>query len=142
MNSQAETHRREIGNINDSLRRQKEQYESYERGYKAQMERIDKYFPSVSQLLPAIHDCESVRMSDATIKALLDCQPHKFSEGAKLYDPARRDYADVGRTEVQIKRDPTDSNKFRLHINGSRIFQWFKDQWQRLTQKFSRGPRI
>ncbi len=142
MNSQQETHRREIGNLNDSLRRQKEQHESYERGYKAQMERIDKYFPSVSRLLPAILDCESVRMSEATIKALLDCQPHNFSIGARLYDPARQDYADVGGTQVQIKSDPTDNNKFRLHINGSRIFQWFKDQWKRLTQKIKRGPRI
>lgn len=142
LNSQEEDHRREIGNLSDSLRRQKEQYESYERGYKAQMERIDKYFPSVSRLLPAIIDCESVRMSETVIKALLDCKPRVFNSGQTLYDPTKGRDMDVGGTEVQIKSDPTDGNKFRLHINGSRIFQWFKDQWQRLTQKFSRGPHL
>lgn len=141
MNSQQETHRREIGNLNDSLRRQKEQHESYERGYKAQMERIDKYFPSVSRLLPAILDCESVRMSETTIKALLDCQPRVFNSGQTLYDPNKGRDIDVEGTEVQIKSDPTDGNKFRLHINGSRIFQWFKDQWQRLKQTIGNGIR-
>lgn len=142
MSSQQEKSSREIWNLNDSLRRQQEQHESYKRGFDSQMARIDKYFPSVSLLMPAILDCESVRMSEGTIKALLDCKPHNFSEGARLYDPLKEKDIDVGRTEVQIKRDPTDGNRFRLHINGSRIFQWFKDQWQRLTQKFSRAPRL
>ena len=142
LNSQEETHRREIGNLSDSLRRQKEQHESYERGHKMQMARIDRYFPSVSLLMPAILDCESVRMSEAVSKALLDCKPRVFNSGQTLYDPTKGRDMDVGGTEVQIKRDPTDGNNFRLHINGTRIFQWFKDQWQRLTQKFSRGPRI
>lgn len=142
MSSQQEKSSREIWNLNESLRRQSEQHESYERGYKAQMERIDKYFPSVSLLMPAILDCENVRMSEGIIKALLDCKPREFSSGQTLYDPNKGRDIDVGGTEVQIKRDPTDGNKFRLHINGSRIFQWFKDQWQRLTQKFSRGPRL
>ena len=126
LNSQEETHRREIGNLSDSLRRQKEQHESYERGYKAQMERIDRYFPSVSLLMPAILDCESVRMSEAVIKALLDCKPRVFNSGQTLYDPTKGRDMDVGGTEVQIKSDPTDGNKFRLtstapgYSNGSK----------------------
>lgn len=139
LNSQKETHRREIGNLSDSLRRQKEQHENYEKGYKMQMERIDKYFPSVSRLLPAVIDCESVRMSEAVIKALLDCKPCVFNSGQTLYDPTKGRDMDVGGTEVQIKSDPTDGNKFRLHINGKNIFQWFKDMWHSLRQTISRG---
>lgn len=40
--------------------------------------------------------------------------------------------------KVQIKRDPTD-NKFLLYVNGIRIFQWLKDQWQGQTQTVKRG---
>lgn len=141
LNSQQETHRREMGNLRDTIRRQEEQHESYKRGYDAQMERIDKYFPAVSLLMPAILDCESVRMSESTIKALLDCKPRIFNPGRKLYDPARQEYADVSNAEVQFKRDPNDDNKFRLHINGKNIFQWFKDLWQSLRQTISKTIR-
>ncbi|MCM1037088.1 MAG: hypothetical protein NC406_07175, partial [Bacteroides sp.] len=95
----------------------------------------------VKLLMPAILDCESVRMSEGTIKALLDCQPHNFSAGARLYDPLKKEYADVSKTEVQIKPDPKDGNQFHLHINGKNIFQWFKDLWQSLKQTISRGIR-
>lgn len=141
MSSQRETSSREIGNLRDSMRRQQEQHDSYKRGFDSQMNRIEKYFPSVKLLMPAILDCESVRMSEGTIKALLDCQPHNFSAGARLYDPLKEEYADVSKTEVQIKPDPKDGNQFRLHINGKNIFQWFKDLWQSLRQTFSRGIR-
>lgn len=141
MSSQRDTSNREIGNLRDSMRRQQEQHESYKRGFDSQMERIEKYFPSVMQLIPAIIDCESVRMGPNTIKALLDCNPRVFNSGQKLYDPTKQEYADVGGTEVQIKPDPKDGNQFRLHINGKNIFQWFKDFWQSLRQTISRGIR-
>lgn len=141
MSSQRETSNREIGNLRDSMRRQQEQHDSYKRGFDSQMSRIEKYFPSVKLLMPAILDCESVRMSEGTIKALLDCQPHNFSAGARLYDPLKEEYADVSKTEVQIKPDPKDGNQFRLHINGKNIFQWFKDLWQSLRQTINRGIR-
>ena len=105
------------------------------------MSRIEKYFPSVKQLLPAIVDCESERMSEGTIKALLDCQPHNFSAGARRYDPLKEEYADLSSAEGQIKPDPKDGNQFRLNINGKNIFLWFKDLWQSLRQTISRGIR-
>lgn len=141
MSSQLEKSSREIWNLNDSLRRQQEQHESYKRGFDSQMARIDKYFPSVKQLLPAIADCESVRLSENTIIGLLDCLPHRFSAGSRAYDPLKKEYADVSKAEVQIKRDPTDNNNFRLHINGKNVFQWFKNLWQSLRQTISRGIR-
>lgn len=141
MSSQQETSNREIGNLRDSMRRQQEQHESYKRGFDAQMNRIEKYFPSVRQLIPAIIDCESVRLSEGTIRGLLDCQPHRFSAGSRVYDPLKEEYADVSRAEVQIKPDPKDGNQFRLHINGKNVFQWLKDLWQSLRQTISRGIR-
>ena len=139
LSSQQERSSREIGNLRDSMRRQQEQHDSYKRGFDSQMERIEKYFPSVMQLIPAIIDCESVRMGPNTIKALLDCKARVFNSGQKLYDPTKQEYADVSGTEVQIKPDPKDGNQYRLHINGKNIFQWFKDLWQSLRQTISRG---
>lgn len=62
-----------------------------------------------------------------------------FSSGATLYDPNERKDVNVGNVEVQIKRDPTDDNRFRLHLGGRRVFQWFRDKWQSLKQTVRRG---
>lgn len=141
LSSQRDTSSREIGNLRDSMRRQQEQHYSYKRGFDAQMNRIEKYFPCVRQLIPAIIDCESVRLSEGTIRGLLDCQPHRFSAGSRVYDPLKEEYADVSKAEVQIKPDPKDGNQFRLHINGKNIYQWFKGLWQSLRQTINRGIR-
>lgn len=50
-----------------------------------------------------------------------------------------RKMGDVGNVEVQIKRAPTDSNNYRLHLGGKRAFQWFKGKWQSLKQTVKRG---
>ena len=44
-----------------------------------------------------------------------------------LYDPNEEKDVDVGNVEVQIKRDPTDDNNYRLHLGGRRVFQWFRE---------------
>ena len=89
-----------------------------------------------------IIDCESVRLSEGTIRGLLGSQLHRFGAGSRVYDPLKEEYADVSKAEVQIKPDPKDGNQFRLHINGKNIFQRFKDLWQSLRQTLSRGiPR-
>ncbi|WP_300917173.1 hypothetical protein [uncultured Muribaculum sp.] len=78
-------------------------------------------------------------MSDAHITALLDEKPKSFKTGSMLYDPNEDKDVDVGNVEVQIKRDPTDGNNYRLHLGGKRVFQWFKEKWQSLKQTVKRG---
>lgn len=100
---------------------------------------IEKFFPDTVALLPAIEDCQAVRMSDRNILMLLDGKSRIFNSGATLYDPNERKDVDVGDVEVQIKRDPTDDNRFRLHLGGKRVFQWFREKWQSLKQTFKKS---
>jgi hypothetical protein len=91
-------------------------------------------------MLEAARECREVGLSDTVTRALLDQKPRYFKEGATIHSETYRQDFDVSNAEVQIKRNPTD-NKFHLHINGTRVFQWLKEQWQRLKQTFSRGLR-
>lgn len=43
----------------------------------------------------------------------------------------------AGRTFKFIRAPP--DNKFHLHINGTRIFQWLEAQWQSLKQTVKKG---
>lgn len=125
--------------LKQQLNRQKEHEESIVRGHQEAKDLIQRFFPNVIELLPAIRDCIQVRMSDNIIKILLDGKPRQFKSGHTLYDPNEKKDVDVGDVDVQIKRDPTDDNNFRLHLGGKRVFQWFKEMWQALKQSVKRG---
>lgn len=135
----SKTHSNEMWNLRQQLDRQKEQHDSIARGHQAKMGLIEKFFPDTVALLPAIEDCQAVRMSDRNILMLLDGKSRIFNSGATLYDPNERKDVDVGDVEVQIKRDPTDDNRFRLHLGGKRVFQWFREKWQSLKQTFKKS---
>ncbi len=129
---------REISNLSDSLRRQKEHEADTVRSYEWKIGNFVKFFPDAVAMLPAIEECQDVGLNDNTIKGLLSMNEYVLKFGTTLYYPFQRRKVDASGVKVQIKRDPTD-NKFHLHVNGTRIFQWLKDQWQRLTQTVKRG---
>lgn len=135
----AKTHGNEMWNLRQQLDRQKEQHDSIVRGYKDSEELIQRFFPGIIETLPAIRDCQKVRLPDNLTLALLDGKPRSFKSGYTLYDPNENKDVDVGNVEVQIKRDPTDDNRFRLHLGGKRVFQWFKEKWQSLKQTVKKG---
>ena len=135
----SKNHSNEMWNLRQQLDRQKEHHDSIVRGHQAKMDLIEKFFPDTVALLPAIEDCKSVKMSDRTISALLDGKSRTFANGMTLYDPNENKDVDVGNVEVQIKRDPSDDNRFRLHLGGKRVFQWFREKWQSLKQSVRRG---
>ena len=132
--------RREMSNLSDNLRRQKESEASTIRIHEYMKNDLNTFFPDVLPLLEAARECREVGLSDAVTRVLLDQKPRCFNQGATIHSETYRQDFDVSDAEVQIKRSPTD-NKFHLHINGTRVFQWLKEQWQRLKQTFSRGIR-
>ena len=132
--------RREMSNLSDSLRRQEESEASTIRIHNYLETDLNTFFPDVLPLLEAARECREVGLSDAVTRVLLDQKPRCFNQGATIHSETYRQDFDVSNAEVQIKRNPTD-NKFHLHINGTRVFQWLKEQWQRLKQTFSRGIR-
>lgn len=129
---------REISILSDSLRRQKEHEADTVRSYEWKIGNFVKFFPDAVAMLPAIEECQDVGLNDNSIKGLLSMNEYVLKSGTTLYYPFQRREVDASGAKVQIKRDPTD-NKFHLHVNGTRIFQWLKDQWQRLTQTVKRG---
>lgn len=138
----AKTHSDQMWNLRQQLDRQKEQHDSIVRGYKDSEELIQRFYPGVIETLPAIRDCQKVKLPDNVTLALLDGKPRSFKSGFTLYDPNKNKDVDVGNVEVQIKRDPTDDNRFRLHLGGKRVFQWFREKWQSLKQTVKKGLGI
>ncbi len=138
----AKTTRSRMWDLQQQFDKQKERHDSIVRGHKETEDLIQRFFPGAISALPAIRDCIKVKMPDNLITMLLDGKPRSFKSGATLYDPNEKKDVDVGDVEVQIKRDPTDDNNYRLHLGGKRVFQWFKENWQSLKQTVKNNFRI
>lgn len=135
----AKAHSNRMWDLQQQLDKQKQHEESIVRGHQETKDLIQRFFPGVICALPAIKDCIKVKMPDNLITTLLDGKPRSFKTGATLYDPDEEKDVDVGNVEVQIKRDPTDDNNYRLHLGGKRVFQWFKEKWRALKQTVKKG---
>ena len=99
--------------------------------------RIERYFPDTIAMIPALEECEQV--GDSFARKLMDGGGRYLTKNVSLdYTDKKEKIEVVAGTTFKFIRDPSD-NKFHLHINGTRIFQWLKEQWQSLKQTVTRG---
>lgn len=128
-----------IWDLRQQLDRQKEREESIVRGHKAEIAKIERYFPDTIAMIPALEECEQVGIPDNFARKLMDGSGRYLTQNVSLDYPEKRDKIEVAAgTTFRFIRDSSD-NKFHLHINGTRISQWLREQWQSLKQTVRRG---
>lgn len=133
------THRNRVWDLQQQLDRQKKQEESIVRGHDCEIAKIEKYFPNTIAMIPALEECEEVGIPDSFARKLMDGGGRYLARNVTLDYPEKHDKVEVvAGTTFRFIRDPSD-NKFHLHINGTRIFQWLKEQWQKLKQSVKKG---
>lgn len=136
------TYSNRIWDLRQQLDRQKEREESIVRGHKAEIAKIERYFPDTIAMIPALEECEQVGIPDSFARKLMDGRGLYLTKNVSLdYTEKNEKIEVVAGTTFKFIRDPSDS-KFHLHINGTRIFQWLKEQWQSLKQTIKRGLGI
>ncbi len=143
MKAQAEqitkTHGNEMWNLRQQLDRQIEREKSIVRGHNDVIAKIERYFPDTIAMIPALEECEQVGIPDSFARKLMDGGGRYLGNNVTLDYPEKREKIEVvAGTTFKFIRDPSD-NKFHLHINGTRIFQWLKEQWHSLKQTVKRG---
>ena len=135
----SKTHSNEMWNLRQQLDRQIEREKSIVRGHNDVISKIERYFPDTIAMIPALEECEQVGIPDSFARKLMDGGGRNLGNNVTLNYPEKREKIEVvAGTTFKFIRDPSD-NKFHLHINGTRIFQWLKEQWQKLKQTFGRG---
>lgn len=135
----SKTHSNEMWNLRQQLDRQIEREKSIVRGHNDVISKIERYFPDTIAMIPALEECEQVGIPDSFARKLMDGGGRYLGNNVTLNYPEKREKIEVvAGTTFKFIRDPSD-NKFHLHINGTRIFQWLKEQWQKLKQTFGRG---
>lgn len=135
----SKTHSNEMWNLRQQLDRQMEREKSIVRGHNDVIAKIERYFPDTIAMIPALEECEQVGIPDSFARKLMDGGGRYLGNNVTLDYPEKREKIEVvAGTTFKFIRDPSD-NKFHLHINGKRIFQWLKEQWQSLKQTVKRG---
>lgn len=135
----SKTHSNEMWNLRQQLDRQIEREKSIVRGHNDVIAKIERYFPDTIAMIPALEECEQVGIPDSFARKLMDGGGRYLGNNVTLDYPEKREKIEVVTgTTFKFIRDPSD-NKFHLHINGTRIFQWLKEQWQSLKQSVKRG---
>lgn len=93
-------------------------------------------------MIPDIEECEQFGISDRLARKLMDGGGQYLVNNVTLNYPEKREKIEIiAATKFKFIRAPSD-NKFHQHINGTRIFQWFKKQWQSLKQTVKRSFRL
>ena len=135
----SKTHSNEMWNLRQQLDRQIEREKSIVRGHNDVIAKIERYFPDTIAMIPALEECEQVGIPDSFARKLMDGGGRYLTKNVSLdYTDKNEKIEVVAGTTFKFIRDPSD-NKFHLHINGTRIFQWLKEQWQSLKQTVKRG---
>ncbi len=135
----SKTHSNEMWNLRQQLDRQIEREKSIVRGHNDVISKIERYFPDTIAMIPALEKCEQVGIPDSFARKLMDGGGRYLGNNVTLDYPEKREKIEVAAgTTFKFIRDPSD-NKFHLHINGKRIFQWLKEQWQSLKQTVKKG---
>ena len=101
--------------------------------YDERLKRIDTYFPHVKELLPIADQCREMGFTEEMTRQLVCFKPVGFR--GKLYS---REHGKEFKTEhstATIERNPQQTGKFRLCIDGMPILEWFKMKLQELKEK-------
>ena len=105
--------------------------------YDERLKRIDTYFPHVKELLPIADQCREMGFTEEMTRQLVCFKPVGFR--GKLYS---REHGKEFKTEhstATIEKNPQQTGKFRLCIDGMPILEWFKMKFQELKDKLGVG---
>lgn len=105
--------------------------------YDERLKRIDTYFPHVKELLPIADQCREMGFTEEMTRQLVCFKPVGFR--GKLYS---REHGKEFKTEhsmATIEKNPQQTGKFRLCIDGMPILEWFKMKFQELKEKLGVG---
>ena len=101
--------------------------------YDERLKRIDTYFPHVKELLPIADQCREMGFTEEMTRQLVCFKPVGFR--GKLYLKEHGKEFKTERSTATIEKNPQQTGKFRLCIDGMPILEWFKMKLQELKEK-------
>lgn len=120
----------EITATETRLERLKQDYEPY----KAQddINLLFTVFPHLSERLRIAQLCKGIGLTTEAIQAIF--KGKSLTVNGKLHSPEHDKDFSVQDAKLQLFKEPGDTYKLCLNINGQNIIEWFKEQFGKLRQ--------
>ncbi|MDU1891963.1 MAG: MobV family relaxase [Dysgonomonas sp.] len=100
---------------------------------KSTVEKLNEYFPKVSEGIRIIRLCEVIGLATDYIKRLLSGKSLTINKGT-LYSPEHKQKFDAKDTTIAISTNPKDEKKYQLTANNIEISDWFKLKYKEFQQ--------
>ncbi len=100
---------------------------------KSTVEKLNEYFPKVSEGIRIIRLCEVIGLATDYIKHLLSGKSLTINKGT-LYSPEHKQKFNAENTTIAISTNPKDEKKYQLTANNIEISDWFKLKYKEFRQ--------
>jgi restriction endonuclease S subunit len=123
LRSENDTHKQEIARLNQTIVRERQEYQKTVGDLKTQLDKIDEWFPDVKSLIKMGDYCREIGFTAEMVKRLVGMQPVRFSD--RLYSHEFIQRFETTNSEARLEKH---DNPFRLFINDTSIIQWFRQK--------------
>ncbi|MDU1906260.1 MAG: MobV family relaxase [Dysgonomonas sp.] len=100
---------------------------------KSIVEKLNEYFPKVSEGIRIIRLCEVIGLATDYIKHLLSGKSLTINKGT-FYSPEHKQKFDAKDTTIAISTNPNDEKKYQLKADNMDISDWFKLKYKEFQQ--------
>lgn len=139
MNRHVRDKQEELATIESKLQKAKQEYEPY----KAQEELnfIHNLFPMMKEQLRIADLCKQIGLAVNSIRALLEGR-NLTAKTFSFFSPEHKQKFTAENVKLKMEKEPDNSDKLRLNLNGMNILDWFREQYQRMKQTTSHYTRL
>jgi len=111
---------------------------------KQELKKIYDIFPKLKELLWIEKLLKVMRFSESLVKDILQMKPVGFK--GSIYSPEHKSSFQTEYSIAEIKSDPKDENKLKLHIDGVSNTNWFREKQNKFLEsqgiKFKQKPEV
>jgi hypothetical protein len=129
---------KELTTVETKLQRAQQDYEPY----KAQEELnlIHELFPMMKEQLRIAGLCRKIGLAIESIRSLLAGKT-LTAKSFSFFSPEHNQKFKAEDVKLKIEKEPENSNKLHLNINGINILNWFTVKYQEVQQRFNIGRK-
>ena len=99
------------------------------------IEKAHKWFPMLKEMLRMEKLCAAIGFTKEMIESLLTKKEAIRCNG-RIYSEEHRRKFDIKNDIFKVEKNPTDDSKLILTINRQPIGEWFREQWEKLQERF------
>lgn len=131
MHEYTQQKKEEISNLETRIEQLKQDYEPY----KAQEElnQIHELFPMIKEQLRIADFCQKIGLGIEYIKKLFEGR-NLTAKSFSFFSPEHNRKFRAEDVNLKVDKEPCNSNKLRLSLNGENIVDWFKYKFEELQK--------